>query len=182
MPVKEVTIYSDGACTGNPGPGGWAAVLIYGEQRKEISGSAPATTNNRMEMQAAVEGLRALKVPCKVQFYTDSKYLREGISSWVKSWKMRGWKTQQKQPVKNEDLWRALDAEASRHEITWHWLKGHAGHKHNERCDLLAVQEIAKLRKAMTKSELDAALKQFRRESAAGRAASLGQGSTGHLL
>ena len=166
--MKEVTIYSDGACEGNPGPGGWAAVLVYGAQRKEIAGPAAATTNNRMEMQAAIEGLRALRMPCRVQFYTDSKYLQEGIRSWVKMWKLRGWKTKAKQPVKNEDLWRALDTEAARHEITWHWLKGHAGHVENERCDQLAVQEIARLRKRMSKAELAEALQKFKNGPATG--------------
>lgn len=160
--MKAVTIYSDGACEGNPGPGGWAAVLIYGEQRKEICGAEPATTNNRMEIRAALEALRMLRVRCKVDLHTDSKYLQEGVSSWVHGWKRRGWKTKGKTPVKNEDLWRAIDEIASQHEVTWHWVKGHAGNLENEKCDTLAVNEIKKLKTQLTKAELAGALEKFK--------------------
>src|SRR6266581_3443715 len=140
--MKKVIIHSDGACDGNPGPGGWAAVLEYGARKKELSGAAMATTCNRMEIQAAIEALRALKEPCDVEFYTDSEYLRNGISSWIASWKVKGWKTKDRKPVKNIDLWKELDGLASGHKIAWHWLKGHAGHALNERCDQLAVEQI----------------------------------------
>lgn len=156
--MKSVTIHSDGACDGNPGPGGWAAVLRYGKHSREISGGVPATTNNRMELQAAIEALRALKEPCNVAFYTDSKYLRDGISSWVAGWKKRRWRTSERKPVKNEDLWRQLDEVASKHAVAWHWVKGHAGNHDNERCDQLAVAEIAKLRQRYTPEQLKALL------------------------
>jgi len=159
--MKMVTIHSDGACQGNPGPGGWAAVLEHGGHRRELSGGAPATTNNRMELQAAIEALAALKEPCEVDFHTDSQYLKNGVSGWVKQWKRNGWKTAAKQPVKNEDLWRALDAQAARHRIRWHWVKGHAGFAGNERCDQLAGAEIAKIRRAHTPGQLKALLAQF---------------------
>jgi ribonuclease HI len=168
--MKEITIYSDGACQGNPGPGGWAAVLLYGEKVKEISGGEAATTNNRMELRAALEALRLLKVACKVQFYTDSEYLRQGISSWVRGWKARGWMTQEKKPVKNVDLWRALDAACGGHRVEWHWVKGHDGNRYNERCDLLAVQEIARLRKQYSKAQLKEALERFKEENVNGKA------------
>lgn len=160
--MKEVTIYSDGACQGNPGPGGWAAVLIYGRQRKEVAGGELATTNNRMELRAAVEALRALRERCRVEFHTDSNYVREGITSWIAGWKRRGWMTQEKKPVKNEDLWRALDEQAGRHMVKWHWVKGHSGDVENERCDVLAVGEIGKIRKQFTKEALKAELSRFR--------------------
>jgi ribonuclease HI len=159
--VKKVTIHSDGACEGNPGPGGWAAVLRYGDRARELSGGVPATTNNRMELQAALEGLAALKEPCEIEFFTDSEYLRNGITQWIRAWKARGWRTMDKKPVKNSDLWRELDAAAARHRIRWHWLKGHAGHADNERCDQLAVAEIEKLRKKFTPGELKALLAEF---------------------
>jgi ribonuclease HI len=152
--LKRVTIHTDGGCEGNPGPGGWAAVLEAGERRKEISGGAVATTNNRMEMQAAIAGLEALKEPCEVDFFTDSQYLREGVTKWLATWKLRGWKTVGKQPVKNEDLWRALDVAVARHRIRWHWLKGHAGHAVNERCDQLAGTEIARIKREYTPTQL----------------------------
>lgn len=152
--MKRVTIHTDGGCEGNPGPGGWAAVLEAGERKKEISGGAVATTNNRMEMQAAIAALEALKQPCEVEFFTDSQYLREGVTKWLASWKVRGWKTVGKQPVKNEDLWRALDAAVARHRIRWHWLKGHAGHAVNERCDQLATAEIARIKREHTPAQL----------------------------
>ncbi|MGH6961290.1 MAG: ribonuclease HI, partial [Dongiaceae bacterium] len=135
-----MTIHSDGGCEGNPGPGGWAAVLEFGHARKEISGGEPATTNNRMELRAAIEALARLKEPCAVDFYTDSEYLREGITSWVAGWKVRRWRTAERKPVKNADLWRELIAEAARHEVRWHWVKGHAGHVENERADRLAAR------------------------------------------
>lgn len=140
----SVTIHSDGACRGNPGPGGWGAVLTCGTLRKELSGGSPATTNNRMELQAAIEAFGALKKPCKVEFYTDSEYVKNGITKWVKGWKRNGWLTTTKQPVKNEDLWRLLDERVAGHEVNWHWLKGHAGHKENERCDELARAQVGK--------------------------------------
>lgn len=166
--MKQVTIYSDGACERNPGPGGWAAVLIYEGHRREISGAEPATTNNRMEMRAALEALRALKERCEVSFWTDSEYLRQGISGWIQNWKRRGWRTKTKEPVKNEDLWRALDEAAARHKVEWHWVKGHSGHEHNERCDRLAVEAIARLKQRVTAAELKAALKEFAEGKRAG--------------
>lgn len=136
--MKKIRIHSDGGCRGNPGPGGWAAVLQYGAHRKEISGAEPATTNNRMELTAAIEALKALKEPCAVEFFTDSDYLRSGISGWIAGWKRNGWRTKEKRPVKNSDLWRKLDSEAARHRIEWRWVKGHSGDAGNERCDQLA--------------------------------------------
>ncbi len=135
-------IYTDGACQGNPGPGGWAAVLLWNGRIKEVSGGDPATTNNRMELQAAIEALRVLKEPCRIEFYTDSEYLRKGITQWLKGWKAKGWITREKQPVKNDDLWKALDHAQTCHEIDWRWVKGHAGHDLNERCDLLAREAV----------------------------------------
>jgi ribonuclease HI len=167
--VKNVTIHSDGACEGNPGPGGWASILAYGSHFKEISGSEPATTNNRMELKAAIESLRALKEPCSVEFFTDSEYLRKGVTEWLKDWKARNWKTADKKRVKNEDLWRELDTVAITHRVVWHWLKGHAGHEKNERCDLLARQEIAKLRQKFTPEQLVAFMEEFRSNSGDGQ-------------
>lgn len=135
---KSVTIYTDGACSGNPGPGGWGAVLIYGENRKEISGGEPHTTNNRMELIAAIEALGSLKGPCSVDLHTDSNYLRDGITTWIKNWKRNGWRTANRKPVKNADLWERLEQARTRHDIRWHWVKGHAGHPENERADELA--------------------------------------------
>lgn len=163
--MKKVVLYSDGACEGNPGPGGWAAVLTYGQHVREISGGVPATTNNRMELKAAVEGLKALKEPCEVEFLTDSQYVRSGISEWLKDWKMRGWKTKDKKAVKNEDLWKELDAESVKHQITWKWLKGHAGHEMNERCDLLAKTEILKIRQQFNPEQLKTVLEEFKHNS-----------------
>ena len=162
--MKEVTVYTDGGCSGNPGPGGWAAVLIYGERRKEISGGEPATTNNRMELQAAIEALSSLKEPCRVRLYTDSQYVREGISQWLAGWKQRGWRTQDKKPVKNDALWRRLDELAACHHIEWKWLKGHAGHEHNERCDVLAGAQMAAVRQAHSPAQLKELLTRFRAE------------------
>jgi ribonuclease HI len=136
--TPKVLIYTDGACRGNPGPGGWGAVLISGEHEREIFGGELATTNNRMELTAACEALEALKKPCKVELHTDSQYVRTGISEWLSIWKGRGWKTQSKGKVKNEDLWRRLDEARLRHEVDWRWVKGHAGHELNERADGLA--------------------------------------------
>jgi ribonuclease HI len=158
-----VKIHSDGGCEGNPGPGGWAAVLEFEGRRKELSGGEAATTNNRMELQAAIGALQALKRPCEIDFYTDSTYVRNGITQWVHAWKKKGWKTADKKPVKNDDLWRALDAAASMHQIQWHWLKGHAGHAGNERCDQLAGDEMAKIRKQYTKAQLKAGMEAFQR-------------------
>lgn len=162
MPLKTVTIHTDGGCEGNPGPGAWGAVLQYGAHRKEISGGAPATTNNRMELQAAIEALRALKERCAVEMFTDSQYLRKGITEWVPAWKKRGWRTMSKEPVKNQQLWMELEAQAARHQIVWNWLKGHAGHKENERCDELAQNEMARIRNAHTKAQLKTLLAEFR--------------------
>jgi ribonuclease HI len=140
----QVTIYTDGACSGNPGPGGWGALLRYGKHEKELSGGAPETTNNRMELTGAIEALKALKKPSQVQFYTDSEYLRKGITEWIRAWKRKGWKTAAKKPVKNQDLWRELDSVIQQHEIEWHWLRGHAGQRDNERVDQLARDAIPK--------------------------------------
>jgi ribonuclease HI len=160
--MKKVVLYSDGACEGNPGPGGWAAILTYGQQMREISGGVPATTNNRMELIAAVEGLRALKEPCEIEFFTDSQYVQIGISEWLKDWKSRGWKTKEKKAVKNEELWKQLDAEAAKHKISWKWLKGHAGHEINERCDLLARTEILKIKQQFNPDQLKTFLEEFK--------------------
>jgi len=139
---SEVIIYTDGACSGNPGPGGWAALLKFGSHEKELSGGERQTTNNRMELTAAIEALKALKRPCQVRFYTDSEYLRKGITEWMENWKRRGWKTSGKKPVKNQDLWQALDREIEDHTIEWHWVRGHAGQRENERVDQLAREAI----------------------------------------
>lgn len=138
MNGKSVTIYTDGACSGNPGPGGWGAVLIYGDTSKELYGGDPETTNNRMELTAAIKALNALKRPTRAELWTDSQYVRGGITGWIHGWKKNGWKTASKKPVKNVDLWQALDEALKRHQITWHWVKGHAGHDMNERADELA--------------------------------------------
>lgn len=135
---KHVRIYSDGSCLGNPGPGGYGVVLVYGDNRKELSLGFRLTTNNRMELLAAIVGLEALKQPCKVTLTSDSQYMRQGITQWIRNWKRNGWRTASKAPVKNADLWRRLDEAAQRHEVEWKWVKGHAGHKENERCDTLA--------------------------------------------
>ncbi len=138
--MKKVRLITDGACIGNPGPGGWAYVLRFGEHKKETFGSEPHTTNNRMELRAAVEGLRALKEPCEVEIVTDSQYLKNGITSWIHNWKRNGWRTSEKKPVVNQDLWRSLDEQVSRHHTEWTWTKGHASHADNNRCDELATQ------------------------------------------
>jgi ribonuclease HI len=134
----KVIIHTDGACSGNPGPGGWGALLDYNGARKELSGGASATTNNRMEIQAAVEALNALKRPCTVEMHVDSQYVKDGITKWIFGWKKNGWKTADKKPVKNLELWQALDEAIQRHELSWHWVKGHDGHPDNERADELA--------------------------------------------
>ncbi|MBC8048607.1 MAG: ribonuclease HI [Chitinophagales bacterium] len=141
--APPVVIYTDGGCSGNPGPGGWGAVLLSGEHRKEISGGEPETTNNRMELTAAIEALKALKRPSRVELHTDSQYVRQGITEWIGGWKSNGWKTAQKKPVKNADLWQALDAARARHDVNWNWVKGHAGDINNERADELATAAIA---------------------------------------
>jgi len=162
--MKKVVIHTDGGCHGNPGPGGWAAVLEYGGHRRELSGGAPATTNNRMELQAAIEALAALKETCEVELFTDSEYVKNGVSKWLAGWKRNGWRTQAKLLVKNDDLWRALDLQASRHRVHWHWLKGHAGHAGNERCDELAGAQIATIQKAFSAAQLKESLAAFRRD------------------
>jgi len=143
---KRIEIYTDGACSGNPGPGGWGAILRFQGSEKELSGGQPSTTNNQMELQAAIEALKALKESCVVDLYTDSQYLRQGIPQLIHNWKRNGWKTSDKKPVKNQELWVSLDELVKIHSITWHWLKGHAGHPENERCDELARNEIDRLR------------------------------------
>ena len=136
--LKQVSLYTDGSCLGNPGPGGYGVVLIYKQHRKELAQGYTLTTNNRMEMMAAIAGLRCLGEPCIVDLTTDSQYVRQGITQWIHNWKKRNWQTASKEPVKNVDLWQQLDAEVQRHQVTWHWVKGHAGHPENERCDQLA--------------------------------------------
>lgn len=136
--MAEVTIYTDGACRGNPGPGGWGAVLMSGRHRRELRGGEPETTNNRMELLAAIRALAALKGPCTVHLHTDSQYVRNGITQWLAGWRANGWRTAAKKPVKNQDLWQELDEQTRRHEVHWHWVKGHAGVPENERADELA--------------------------------------------
>jgi ribonuclease HI len=137
--MARVEIFTDGACSGNPGPGGWGAILRSRGVEKELSGGEPATTNNRMELKAAIEALSALKKkPCRVDLYTDSNYVRSGITEWLPAWRARGWRTADKKPVKNQDLWQELAALAEQHDVSWHWIKGHAGHPENERADELA--------------------------------------------
>jgi ribonuclease HI len=136
--MKKVQIITDGSCLGNPGPGGWAAILRFGELKKEISGSEPHTTNNRMELRAAIEALSTLKEDCEVEVVTDSEYVKNGITTWIHGWKRKGWVTAAKKPVVNQDLWKALDAQVSRHQMKWSWTKGHASHADNNRCDELA--------------------------------------------
>jgi len=142
----RVEIFTDGACSGNPGPGGWGAVLRYGDAEKDIYGGEKATTNNRMEMMAAIAALEALKRPSTVDLYTDSNYLRDGIMKWIHGWKRNGWKTAAKQPVKNVDLWQRLETALERHDVTWHWVKGHSGHPENERADALARAGVESVR------------------------------------
>ena len=138
-----ISIWTDGACSGNPGPGGWGALLRAGGNEKELSGGEVLTTNNRMELQAAIEALGALKRPSRVELHTDSQYVKGGITGWIHGWKRNGWRTAAKKPVKNAELWRALDEAMARHDVTWHWVKGHAGHAENERADALAREGMA---------------------------------------
>ncbi|MFP6695468.1 MAG: ribonuclease HI [Alphaproteobacteria bacterium] len=140
--LDNVTIYTDGACSGNPGPGGWGALMQFGAHERELKGGEPQTTNNRMELFAAIAALEALKRPCTVSLHTDSTYLRDGITKWIINWKRNGWKTAAKKPVKNVDLWQRLEAAIQRHEIAWHWVKGHAGNPGNEAADALARQGL----------------------------------------
>jgi ribonuclease HI len=147
-PKKIVEIFTDGACSGNPGPGGWGAVLRYGDVEKEMSGGEPATTNNRMELMAAIMAIEAVKRPCEIHLHTDSEYLRNGIMTWIHSWKARGWKTADKKPVKNVDLWQRLEKAIETHDVRWHWVKGHSGHIENERADELARLAIRQMRDA----------------------------------
>jgi ribonuclease HI len=137
--VKKVQVITDGACIGNPGPGGWACILRYQKHKKEMFGSEPHTTNNRMELTAAIRGLAALKEACEVEVVTDSEYLKNGITEWIHAWKRKGWKTAAKKPVVNQDLWQALDEQAGRHRTTWTWTRGHSNHADNNRCDELAT-------------------------------------------
>ncbi len=139
---QRVTVYTDGACKGNPGPGGWGALLIYNATERELKGGEALTTNNRMELMAAIMALETLKRPCTVDLFTDSQYVRQGITSWMQGWKARGWKTADRKPVKNEDLWRRLDAAQARHDVSWHWVKGHADDPLNHRVDALANEGI----------------------------------------
>lgn len=139
----KVVIHTDGACSGNPGPGGWGAILESGPHRKEINGGEARTTNNRMELTAAIEALEALKGPSDVELHTDSNYLRGGITSWIKNWKRNGWRTADRKPVKNAELWQRLEQAEARHRVNWHWVKGHAGHDENERADELAREGMA---------------------------------------
>lgn len=145
---KCVTIHTDGACSGNPGPGGWGAILEWNDHMKELKGGEAHTTNNRMELMAAISALEALKRPCTVDLHTDSQYLRNGIMSWIKTWKRNGWLTADKKPVKNADLWQRLDEALHRHEVRWHWVRGHAGHDMNERADELAREGMKETRTA----------------------------------
>ncbi|MDE0929655.1 MAG: ribonuclease HI [Halioglobus sp.] len=145
--MKKVEIFTDGACRGNPGPGGWGALLRCGDVERELYGGAPDTTNNRMELQAAIEALKALSQRCSVDLTTDSVYVKDGITRWLEGWKKKGWKTAARKPVKNVDLWQALDEENQRHDVRWHWVKGHSGHAENERADLLANLGIDALQK-----------------------------------
>jgi ribonuclease HI len=144
-PTGVVRMYTDGACKGNPGKGGWGALLRFGEVEKELFGGALHTTNNRMELQAVIEGLRALRRSCQIEVYTDSSYVKNGITEWLSNWKRRGWKTADRKPVKNDDLWRQLDELAQQHQIVWHWVRGHSGHVENERADALANRGVASL-------------------------------------
>jgi ribonuclease HI len=141
--LDRVTVYTDGACSGNPGPGGWGALLVYGDKKKQISGGEPLTTNNRMELMAAIMALEALKRPCVVDLWTDSQYVRQGVTTWIHGWKRNGWKTADKKPVKNAELWQQLDAARGRHTVRFHWVKGHAGHTENELVDGLAREGMA---------------------------------------
>ena len=145
--MKRVELYTDGSCSGNPGPGGWGAILIYQGLEKELSGGTAATTNNRMELTGAIQGLAALKEPCQVELYTDSQYIASAINQhWLENWKKRGWRKADKSPVLNQELWQQLDEQLSRHQVTFHWVKGHADNVYNNRCDALAVAQTQKYR------------------------------------
>ncbi len=146
MSAAVVEMFTDGACSGNPGPGGWGAILRFGEREKELSGGERATTNNRMELMAAIAGFEALKRPVEVVVTTDSQYVKQGVTQWMANWKSRGWRTTDKKPVKNQDLWQRLDTALAPHTVRWHWVRGHAGHPENERADALARAAIASLR------------------------------------
>ena len=146
--MKQVQAFTDGACSGNPGPGGWGAVLQFGDRERELYGGADDTTNNRMELTAAIEALKALKEPCEVSLTTDSTYVKDGITQWLVNWKKNGWKTAARKPVKNQDLWQQLDDQASRHRIEWRWVKGHSGHPENERADALANRGMDDVRES----------------------------------
>jgi ribonuclease HI len=146
--LPHVIIHTDGGSSPNPGPGGWAAILSFGDHEKELKGGEPNTTNNRMELTAAIAALEALKRPCRVDLHTDSQYLRNGIMSWIETWKRNGWRTSDKKPVKNVDLWKRLDSALGAHQVRWHWVRGHAGHALNERADVLAREAIAEIRGA----------------------------------
>jgi len=139
--MKKITIYADGSCSGNPGPGGWGALLIYEKHVKELSGGSPQTTNNIMELTGVIEALKSLKEPCQIEIYSDSKYVIQGITEWIHDWKIRGWKNAAKKPVKNKELWMELEEEVNKHKTTWYWVKGHADNPYNNRCDELAVSE-----------------------------------------
>jgi ribonuclease HI len=145
---ERVIIHTDGACSGNPGPGGWGAILEWNGHKRELKGGEPHTTNNRMELMAAIMALETLKRPCTVEVHTDSQYLRDGITKWIHGWKRNGWRTADKKPVKNADLWQRLDAALARHNVSWHWVRGHAGHDLNERADELARAAIVEIRNA----------------------------------
>jgi ribonuclease HI len=153
--MKTVEVFTDGACSGNPGPGGWGAILRFNGNTKELSGGEAVTTNNRMELMAAISALNALKEPCEVLLHTDSKYVMDGISGWIHGWKRNGWKTADKKPVKNGELWQALDEANRRHKVKWHWVKGHAGHVENERADELAREGMAPFKKKRGISPLE---------------------------
>jgi ribonuclease HI len=142
----HVTVHTDGACSGNPGPGGWGAILTWNDHQRELKGGEPHTTNNRMELTAAIAALEALKRPCTIDLHTDSEYLKNGITTWMIGWKRNGWRTADKKPVKNVDLWQRLESAIAHHQVRWHWVKGHAGHDLNERADQLAREAIAEMR------------------------------------
>jgi ribonuclease HI len=162
----KVVVHTDGGCWGNPGVGAWAAVLRSGKHVKEISGGEIATTNNRMELMAAIEALRALTKGCRVELHTDSQYVRNGITQWMKGWKRNGWRTSDKKPVKNVELWQALDEACAPHEVEWKWVKGHAGVEDNERCDALANQKMGEIKESHSAAALAAALEAFKRGQA----------------
>ena len=142
--MKQVQVYTDGSCHGNPGPGGWGAILRWEGRERELSGGAAETTNNQMELMAVIESLKALREACEVEVFTDSKYVMDGMKSWIHGWKKRGWKTASKQPVKNIEYWQSLDREVARHQVSWTWVKGHSGHPENERADLLANEQASR--------------------------------------